>query len=726
MSRLHSSADSAAPALPARLLSWTGGLAAAGLLGWGLADGRFRYADGMLNGGFALVVSLAGAVLALAFAGRLGRAAGWLALSIAGQAIALQTIDAGRLIHYQHYRSLAELLAAYPLHLAFLTVQAVIVLAGLRRHAGRLWAWLRKSFRWWQLGGLALVFILPAAALSREPAVYAAELAFAVVVQAVQLGSLTLIVLALPPEFIRAFERAWGRLLASAAEPIRLERFAWLAAAWVSVVSALLSYFIYQNHPHVPDEVIYVYQARYLAEGRLTIPAYPLPEAFSIYMVPFKDAVWYSPFSPGWPALLALGVRLGAAWLVNPLLAAANILLTYLLVGRLAGRPFARLVVLLLCLSPWYIFMSMNLMAHTLQTTCLLLGALGVERARGGHWGWAGLAGAAAGYLSLIRPLDGLLVAGLLGLWAIGLGGKRLKWAAIGVYILAGTLVGGLTLPYNAALTGSALTLPLEDFYTRYYGPGTYALGFGPDRGIAWDIDAFPGYTPLEAVINSALNAFSVNVELFGWGFGSLLLAGVLVLSWKPARLDWLMLALTAAMVAFYALFWYSGGPDFGARYWYLAIIPLVILSVRGLQRLSEQLSGAAAHPLGIHPRLAAALVIVSLIAAVNYLPWRAFDKYYQYLNMRPDLPRLVQELGFGGSLVIIQGQSHPDYASAWVYNPLDPYAPEAAGAPIYVYEVGPETRAQAEAAFPGRPVWVLRGPSLSGAGYEVVERPGR
>ena len=36
--------------------------------------------------------------------------------------------------------------------------------------------------------------------------------------------------------------------------------------------------------------------------------------------------------------------------------------------------------------------------------------------------------------------------------------------------------------------------------------------------------------------------------------------------------------------------YWYSGGPDFGARYWYLILVPLVVLSVRGLQALQGSL----------------------------------------------------------------------------------------------------------------------------------------
>jgi hypothetical protein len=104
----------------------------------------------------------------------------------------------------------------------------------------------------------------------------------------------------------------------------------------------------------------------------------------------------------------------------------------------------------------------------------------------------------------------------------------------------------------------------------------------------------------------------------------------------------------------------------------------------------------------------------------VNYFPWRAIDKYHNYLGMRPDVRLLADKYHFGKSLVLIRGERHPDYASAAVYNPLDLHA----DAPIYVWDKNPEVRMQALAAFPDRPVWVLLGPSLTHGGFQVIEGP--
>ena len=279
-----------------------------------------------------------------------------------------------------------------------------------------------------------------------------------------------------------------------------------------------LAHFSYQLHPHLADEVGYLYHARYFAAGMLTMPAPPVPEAFNIDLMSYETNRWYSPVPPGWPGMLALGVLVGAPWLINPLLAGVNVLLTYVFVGALYDRRSARLAVLLLCISPWHLLMAMNFMTHTFTLTCALAAAVAVIRARKtgkAVWGW--IAGILTGVVSLIRPLDGFIVAGLLGLWAIGFGGRRLTAASITGLVFGALAVGALVLPYNKALTGEPTTYPLMAYFDKYYGAKSNALGFGPERGLGWPIDPYPGHSPIESLINANLNISSVNFELFGW-----------------------------------------------------------------------------------------------------------------------------------------------------------------------------------------------------------------
>ena len=178
------------------------------------------------------------------------------------------------------------------------------------------------------------------------------------------------------------------------------------------------------------------------------------------------------------------------------------------------------------------------------------------------------------------------------------------------------------------------------------------------------------------------------------------------------------MITVLASVFVPYFFYYYSGGPDFGARYWYFMIIPLVVLTIRGIAALQKKLAAAAvSHPEG---RVWAAVGLLVLLALINYSPWRAIDKYYHFWGMRPDVRELAQDYDFGRSLILVRGDSHPDYVSATVYNPLDLNA----NAPIYAWDRDRTTQQALLAAYPDRPVWILNGPTITGRGFEVAAGP--
>jgi hypothetical protein len=387
-------------------------------------------------------------------------------------------------------------------------------------------------------------------------------------------------------------------------------------------------------------------------------------------------------------------------------------------VWRLYDRRVARHALLLLSASPWYLYLGMSFMPHMATLTCLLIAVLAVMHARASGAAYATwLGGAAVGFLSLVRQLEGLVVALLLGLWSIGVGGRRLPARAVAGLAISTALVAALTLPYNRYFTGEATTFPIMAHNDRLFGVNSNAYGFGPDRGMGWQLDPYPGHGPLDAVVNTNLNVTAMNVELFGWATGSLVLVYVLVIAGRPRSSDWLCLALSAAVFVAYFFNYFSGGPDFGARYWFLMILPAVVLTVRGLQTLAEWLPGPREHGMA---RVTAASLALSAASLMLFVPWRALDKYYHYLNMRPDVTRLAASHGFGRSLVLIRGPEYPDYASAAIYNPLDLHADR----PVYARDRDRETRRRLHRAYADRPVWIVDGPSRTGAGYRVVDGP--
>src|SRR5262245_8639454 len=109
----------------ARFFCW---LLAIGCVAWAQMDPRFRNAEGYLRGEYCLPMAMGVALFLLgcSVSREWRRFAAWLALALVGQAVALQMIDAGQAIRYQHYRPLPRLLESStsgPWLLAFLGAQ---------------------------------------------------------------------------------------------------------------------------------------------------------------------------------------------------------------------------------------------------------------------------------------------------------------------------------------------------------------------------------------------------------------------------------------------------------------------------------------------------------------------------------------------------------------------------------------------------------------------------
>lgn len=711
-------AGEASPTRRSALLALLGVVAAVAIVLWALGEPRFRDPAGDLEGSVIVPIGAAAALAALGVAATFGvaRAGAWLALLLLGQSAVLALTVAGAPIRFQHLRDPSQWVhAASPIVAGIVLVQALVVALALATRLGAMWRWAREALGPWRLALLALVFVTTTALPALPVRAFATELAVGALLQAIALGTVVLAVAALPRD---AGATLW-RLLGAAsdeARPYRLDRSAWIAAALVTVVAAVLAAASYGRHPHVPDEVVYLYHARYLAAGHLTLPAPPVPAAFDVYLMDVERARWFSTVPIGWPMMLAVGARLGAAWLVNPVLAGLNVLLAYLFLRELYTRRIARLAVIVLCVSPWYLLMAMNMMTHTFTTTAMLVAALSVARLRRTRrLGWAVLGGIGIGVTSLIRPLDGLTLAALLGLWTLPVHGRRLRFAPVVVLGAVTAAMAALVLPYNRALSGSPTVFPIMT-YTQKIWPGwSNEIGFGANRGAGWyGLDPFPGHGVIDVAFNTFVNVVLTNTELLGWATGSLLLLAFTVLSRRLSRSDRLMVIAIVAIVAAMSLYWFSGGPDFGARYWFMIMIPCAALVARGIEILESATDRTAG------PRVLPAAAALSLGALLVFVPWRAIDKYPGYRGMRPDVRRLAAEHDFGRSLVLVRGRPHPDYASAFVYNPVD----LTSDATLYVHDRDPGLRARTLAAYPDRPVWILDGPTITGRGFEIAAGP--
>lgn len=693
---------------------------------WVVSDPHFRDDEYLPLASMGLPVALAIACLIVAWsAGRNWRSSGiWLAILIAGQAAALQLMQPTGHVGYQHYKTIDDLGSLTDIFcLLLIAVQAIVVSLALlpARHA--IHTWLCSTFRPWQLAALALLVIPAAAAPSLNLVDYGIEIFLAVLIQLVSLMTVIVMVRSIPPgslDRLGQLLRTW-RLVPTGGQDTEtggIDRFAVLGALWVVTLTILLSIFVYERHPHIADEVVYLIHADYLSQGLLALPLPPVPDAFNIDLMVYEQERWFSAFPPGWPAMLAAGSFIGAPWLVNPLLAGLCVLLAYMLAQELYTRGTARLIVLLLCFSPWFIFLAMSFMAHIFTLVCVLAAACAIARMRRhAHLSQAILAGIMLGVTSLIRPLDGLAAAALLGLWSLGVRTWRARLIYIPVFVIASVLVGALVLPYNELLTGDPSKFPVMAYFDKYYGEGVNALGFGPDRGLDWrGLDPFPGHGLADVVLNNYLNAFAVNIELFGWSTGSLLLVLALFVSGAARRIDYQMLLVVLVVAGLHSLYWFNGGPDYGARYWFLVLFPMLALTVRGASFIAARLPDRR-HAM---TQTIAGILALSIASMATFIPWRAIDKYFHYNNMRPDIRRLAQEHDFSNGLVLIKGRRFDDYMSAAVYNAADIMS----GTTIYAWDRDPETRTKLLQVFSDRRIWQVDGPTVTGGGFRVVAGP--
>src|SRR6058998_2188307 len=121
------------------------------------------------------------------------------------------------------------------------------------------------------------------------------------------------------------------------------------------LVPTLLVYFVMaQRLPMTADDYSYLYQAKLFASGKLYAedpiydPSLPFYDCIETYCLRDDQGHRFSKYPPGWPALLAVGVKLRAPWLVDPLLGALLVFLILRYTERQMGKKLESTTGLLL------------------------------------------------------------------------------------------------------------------------------------------------------------------------------------------------------------------------------------------------------------------------------------------------------------------------------------------------------------------------------------------
>jgi hypothetical protein len=228
-------------------------------------------------------------------------------------------------------------------------------------------------------------------------------------------------------------------------------------------------------------------------------------------------------------------------------------------------------------MSPFFYLVSSSRLSHTTSAFFLALFMYLFLRARSTEKNSIGLclsllAGLCLGYAFNTRSLTALGFS-LPFVWLMVKDGWKspVKGLILEIPFIAGFLIMlGFTLWYNALVTGHPLQFPFS-----YYNPSE-AVGFGTY-----------GHTPLLALRNLIVSIFRLNAVLFGLPI-SLIFVFIFLFGRKDFG-DRIALGIICGIAALYLFYFSPGVADLGPVYYYEMLIPLVLLSARGILLLKEK-----------------------------------------------------------------------------------------------------------------------------------------
>ncbi len=372
----------------------------------------------------------------------------------------------------------------------------------------------------------------------------------------------------------------------------RADLIAFILAFLGFLGSALVTQRVFEAVPHIEDEVAYIWQAKALVEAKLTVPS---PPNSKFYLVPFVvdyQGERFGKYPPGWPAMLAIAIRLGVRAWINPVLAGLGVWLTYLLGKRVFSEFVGLLAAGLTVTSPFFLMNSGSLLSHPFGLVLSALFVLGwleafwvgkadqeseADLPARKRWAYTLVSAVSLGVLLLTRPLTAVAVAlpfAIHGLYILFRTDKptRLRLLA---FVLIGISSVGLYLSWQYFLTGNALLNP----YTLWWPYDQ--VGFGPGHGR----DSV-GHTLQMAWINTRRSLEGGKYDLFGWGSFSWILLPFGFWASRRNLKGLLIGSVSISIVLVYMAYW-IGGTLFGPRYYYEALYSVTIISAAGIAWLA-------------------------------------------------------------------------------------------------------------------------------------------
>jgi hypothetical protein len=435
----------------------------------------------------------------------------------------------------------------------------------------------------------------------------------------------------------------------------------------VVLIEGLIVYFgVTYQYPPSGDDYSYLYQAKLFAQGKvfaensLYDPSQPLHDCIETSCLTDTAGRRFSRYPPGWPAILAIGARLGLPWIINPLLSALLLFLMLVFVEQKFGKELIGIAAALMTLCLFVAYYAGSFRAHIASALFVFAAFFVYEQSqRDPRYRKICLLGAGMllGYTSLIRYLD----CAPLAIW-ITL--SLLRRSRLGDFLLFATgagLVASGNLFYNSLLSGHLLQNFTVDHLTISWS-GFKVTGLR----LASLIGVFP--VALLLLIFWRRFKASVNIRLYSELF-----------------------LLNVAVYFFYTIA--VGGP--GPRY-LLTYLPFLVLAVVDLYAWIRRAGSSVSHALW---KLA---IVAQVLASVVFAGIQGYTIYW-----RRDLERALSQKGTGKKLVFLRTGTYQTAIGDLTRNPPDLSSAQA----LYVGWCDRSKQRALLGTFPGREVFVYEFP---------------
>ncbi len=471
-----------------------------------------------------------------------------------------------------------------------------------------------------------------------------------------------------------------------------------LAAAGIALTAGVVVFAIatqvFPYHSVNHDEGVYLLQAAMLLEGQLELHAGDLAGAFRPWFFVEDGGRLYSKYNPVPAAMYAVSMALFDEPRVTlAAVAAGNAALVAVLGTQVFDRRVGVVAAAIFAASPMALLTSAVFLPYAPTTLLNLAFAVCYLRGvREGHLSSAALAGVAIGLAFFARPYTAVLFAAPFILHALWTVGRALLESGIrpisdpvrrnAVTAAGGLAFVGLTLAYNAALTGSALLFPYEAF-APLDGPG-----FGRRRILGHSIE----YTPELALRANGYVLEYLTTRWFTAGLlGTALAVAGLVLAIRRWRTDpagrtaGILLAGLFVSVPLGNLFFWGNYnvlatmsdptdgivAQFGPLYYFDLLVPLSIFAafgaVAGWRRLRTLADRVDASPPATRA-LAVAVLLAALVTAGGAnaaLVGPPLERSAAYTDKLADAYEPIEDRDFEDALVFLptpygDWQNHP------------------------------------------------------------------